>query len=54
MENHDGMISTGELLICPPELSDNLTSSHLVENQEGLGERNNEYVLGNIFVHTSR
>jgi hypothetical protein len=40
MENHSGMISTGKLLIRPPELSSNPTRSHLVAKQEGIGEIN--------------
>jgi hypothetical protein len=34
MENHGRMTSTGKLLIRPPQLSSNPTSSHLVEKQE--------------------
>jgi hypothetical protein len=37
MENHGGMISTGELT-GPPELSGKPTSSHLVERQEELAK----------------
>jgi hypothetical protein len=36
MEIHAGMISVGKLLICPPELSGNPTSSYLVAKQEEL------------------
>jgi hypothetical protein len=39
--NHGGMI----LLIHPPELSGNPTSSRLVANQEELGEGNDEFSL---------
>jgi hypothetical protein len=44
----------GKLLIHPPELSDNPTSSHIVANKEKLGEGNYEFGLWNIFVHTSK
>jgi hypothetical protein len=47
MENHGGMITTEEkLLIRPPELSGNHTSSYPVANQQKLGE-GNEYGLTN-------
>jgi hypothetical protein len=38
-------INRGKLLICPPELSGNPTSSHLVANQEELGKGNDEFSL---------
>jgi hypothetical protein len=41
-----------ELLICPPELSGNTTSSHLVANQEELGKGNYEFSLQSDFLHT--
>jgi hypothetical protein len=37
-----------ELLIRPPELSGNSTSSHVVAKQEGLGEGNAEFCLRGI------
>jgi hypothetical protein len=40
MENHGGIISTGELRIPTPELSGNPTSSRLLAKQEELGEVN--------------
>jgi hypothetical protein len=30
VESHDGMIEMGKLVIHPPELSDNVTTSHLI------------------------
>jgi hypothetical protein len=36
-------IRRGKLLIRPPELSGNSTSSHLVVNEEELGEGNYEF-----------
>jgi len=55
MKNRGGMISTGEkLLIRPPELSGNPTSSHLVANQEELGEGNDEFGLTKYLFHTSK
>jgi hypothetical protein len=55
MENHDGIMLTGEKpLINPPEFFGNPTSSHLVVNQEKLGEGNYEFGLQSIFVHTSK
>jgi hypothetical protein len=36
VENHGGIISTGELFIRPPELSGNPTGSYLVAKQEEL------------------
>jgi hypothetical protein len=45
MENHGGMISVGDILIRPPELSGNPTSSHLVGKQEEFGEGNDEFGL---------
>jgi hypothetical protein len=41
----------GKLLICPPELSGNPTSSHLVVIQQELG-KGNEFSLRNKFFHT--
>jgi hypothetical protein len=46
-------IDRGKLLIHPLELSGNPTISHLVENQEKLGEGNYEFGLQSNFVHTS-
>jgi hypothetical protein len=37
-----------KLLLRPPELSDNCTSSYLVANQEELGEGNEEFSLCSI------
>jgi hypothetical protein len=45
MENYDGMISTGELLIRLPELSGNPTSSNLVAKQEKLDEGDDKFGL---------
>jgi hypothetical protein len=46
MENHGGMILAGEkLLIHPPQLSGNPTSSHLVAKQEKLDKGNDEFGL---------
>jgi hypothetical protein len=42
------------LLIRPPKLCGSPTSSHLVANQEELGEENYEFSLRSIFVHTSK
>jgi hypothetical protein len=36
MDNHGGMISTGEKY--PPEISDNPTSTHLLAYQKELGK----------------
>jgi hypothetical protein len=47
-------INRGQILICSPELSRNPTSSHLVANKEELGNRDDEFGLRNIFVHTSK
>jgi hypothetical protein len=52
MENHDGLISTGKI----PDLStrglwQSCQQSHLIANQEELGEANNELGRQNIFVH---
>jgi hypothetical protein len=38
-------IDRRKLLICPPELSGNPTSSHILANQEELGEGNDEFGL---------
>jgi hypothetical protein len=51
MVSHGGMISTGELLIDPLELSCNPTSSHLVANQKDVKEIIN-LALRSIFVRT--
>jgi hypothetical protein len=40
-----------KLLIRPPDLSGNPTISHLLANQEELGEGNDEFGLPSIFVH---
>jgi hypothetical protein len=48
------MTDRAKLLIRPPELSSNYTNSHLVANQEELGEENYEFSLRSIFVHTSK
>jgi hypothetical protein len=42
-------IDRGELLIRPPELSGNFTSSHLVENQEELAKKVLNFV-GEVFL----
>jgi hypothetical protein len=42
-ENHGGIMLTEKFMIRPPGLSDNLTSSHLVTNQKGTGEGNDEF-----------
>jgi hypothetical protein len=52
MENHGGMIGREKLLICPPGLSGNSSSSHLVAKQEELGEGSGEFGL--TLVHTSK
>jgi hypothetical protein len=55
MENYGGMILTGKkILIRPPELSSNPTGSHLVANQEELGEGNSEFSLRSILMHASK
>jgi hypothetical protein len=38
----------------PPEFSGNYSCSHIVAKQEELGERNVEFGLTSIFVHTSK
>jgi hypothetical protein len=43
-------IDSGKLLICPPELSGNSTNSHLVANQEDIGEGNVECVRNIAFI----
>jgi hypothetical protein len=52
MENHGRMISTGKLLIRPPELSGNPTSSHIVANKGEFGEGSDTFCLRRNFVHT--
>jgi hypothetical protein len=47
-------IDMGKLLIRPPELSDKAISSHLVANQEGVGEGNNKFSLRSISFSTSK
>jgi hypothetical protein len=55
MENHGGMISTGENpLICPSEFSGNPITSCLVANQEELGKGNDRFGLQSIFIHISK
>jgi hypothetical protein len=41
-------------LICPPAVSSNPTSSHLVTNYDELGKENDEFGLTKYFVHTSK
>jgi hypothetical protein len=53
MENHGGMTSTGNVLIRPPELSGNPTSSHLVAKQEELAKEMN-LALRSIFARSSK
>jgi hypothetical protein len=45
MENHSGMILTGENSIHPPELSGNPTNSHLVAKQEELEKKMMNFAL---------
>jgi hypothetical protein len=48
-------IDWGKLLIRPPELTGNPTSSHFIAKEKELGEGNDEYGLRSIvFVHTSK
>jgi hypothetical protein len=43
----------GKILFCPPECSlAVLQQSHIVANQEELCERDDEFSLQSIFVHT--
>jgi hypothetical protein len=44
MVNHGGMISAGK--------AHDSSSSHLVENQEELGEENDAFRFRSMFVHT--
>jgi hypothetical protein len=53
IEKHGGIISTGELLIRPPELSGNPISNQLVAKQEGPAKEM-KLALRSIFVHTSK
>jgi hypothetical protein len=46
-KSHSG-ISTGKLLIRPPELSGNFTNSHLAAKQEEHGEGNAEFFLRSV------
>jgi hypothetical protein len=45
-------IDRGKLLIRPPELSGNSTSSNLVVKQEELAKEMMNLALKNIFIHT--
>jgi hypothetical protein len=47
-------IDRGKLLIRPPQLSGNPTSSHPVPKQEELGEGNYDFGMRSIFVHTPK
>jgi hypothetical protein len=47
-------IGRGKLLIRPPELSINPTSSHLVTKQEEVAKEIMNLALRSIFVHTSK
>jgi hypothetical protein len=54
MENHGGKVATGgKLLILPPKLFGNPTSSHLATKQEDLAKEMNLALRG-VFVHTSK
>jgi hypothetical protein len=44
-------IDRGKLMIRPPELSSNLSSSHVVAEEEKVGEGNDEFGLRSFFVH---
>jgi hypothetical protein len=48
MESHGGMLLMEKLLIHPPELSGNSTSSHLVAKWQEHGEGNAEFCLQSI------
>jgi hypothetical protein len=50
MENHGGMIPTGE--ISTRALWQSSQQSYLVANQEELGEGNNKFDLRSDFLHT--
>jgi hypothetical protein len=52
VEDHGGMISTGELLIRSTELFGDPTSSHLVAEHKDLAKAMN-LAVRSIFVHTS-
>jgi hypothetical protein len=47
-------IDKEKLLICPPEIFGNPTSSLLVASQEKLGEGNYKCSIRSIFVHNSK
>jgi hypothetical protein len=47
-------IDKGKLMISPTELTGIPVSSHIMANQEELGEGNDEFSLRNIFVRTSK
>jgi hypothetical protein len=52
VENHGGLISTGKIPDLPTRgLWQSYQQSHLVANQEELGEANNEFGRQNVFVH---
>jgi hypothetical protein len=53
MENHEGMILAGELLILQLELFGS-TSSYLVVKQEEHGKGSAEFVLMKYLFHTRR
>jgi hypothetical protein len=53
MENHGGMISTGETPDSSTRLSGKPTSSHLVAKQEELAKKIMNLALRSIFIHTS-
>jgi hypothetical protein len=55
IQNRGGMISTGETSISSTRaVWQSYQSSHLVADQEELGEVNDELGLRNIFVQTSK
>jgi hypothetical protein len=54
MENHSGMISTGETPDRPPELSGYPTSSHLVEKKEELAKEIMNICLTKYLFYTSK
>jgi hypothetical protein len=55
IQNRGGMISTGETSISSTRaVWQSYQSSHLVADQEELGEVNDELGLRNIFVKTSK
>jgi hypothetical protein len=53
MENHGGMISTGETPDSSTRFSVKPTSSHLVAKQEELAKKIMNLVLRSIFIHIS-